>query len=66
MCKFKPIKVPTTWIWHNDLAITIDGIMVGPWRGSEEIQITAETYIESLKEHLERCSSARELHSGER
>ena len=31
----------------------IDGIMVCPWRVSEEIQITAEPYIVILKEHLE-------------
>ena len=30
----------------------IDGIMIRPWRVSEEIQITAETYIAILKEHL--------------
>ena len=34
-------------------ALIIDGIMVRPWRVSEEIQITAETYIAILKEHLE-------------
>ena len=31
----------------------INGIMVRPWSVSEEIQITAETYIAILKEHLE-------------
>ena len=31
----------------------IDDIIVGPWRVSEEKQITAETYIAILKEHLE-------------
>ena len=31
----------------------IEGITVRPWRVYEGIQITAETYIEILKEHLE-------------
>ena len=30
-----------------------DGIIVGPWRVSEGIQTTAETYIAFLKEHLD-------------
>ena len=32
----------------------INGIIIRSWRVSEEIQITAETYIAILKEHLER------------
>ena len=31
----------------------IDGSMVCPWRVTEEIKITAETYTAILKEHLE-------------
>ena len=38
-------------------AAIIDGIMVGPWRISDEIQITAETYIAILKQNIEPCSA---------
>ena len=44
----------------------VDGITVGLWRVSEEIQVTAETYIAILKEHPEPCSRGRKLHSIER
>ena len=52
MGKFKPLKRPQggegIMIWTG-----INGIMVRPWRVSEEIQISTETYIAILKEHLE-------------
>ena len=53
MCKFKPLKASTRWRRHNDLAGIINRIMVCRLRVSEEIQITDETYIAILKEHLE-------------